>query len=1109
MSSRMRDRKTFANNASGGGFKRKIVRVVSRAVPVRETHTKYATITCSLKQGVYIQILEEVELDGVDWVRFVSGWICSKDNTGFLCYQVVNEAEAGKAWALEYDNRRRIAYAICAEVIRSHSLTNARRVIRALVRAVTGKSSLIQEDNSLKDSLDARSIASGDTDSVSASVKSNNKDDLSAISKKNEAGVGSQPLHKRISLVNLPDVSMEDLIVSLSATIGLRQAELLDFIRIAASQQSNPTKALVDIVKELETLMSMRPTLWIKNGFSVLETSDMRSKNDRFIMAAATNSIRKFDIFLAKGQELAAVHSDLGYTALHAAADFGALDTLKRLLKAGITPNIRDIKRGGTPLHFAAMSGRVEIVKILLDAGADRDIANYNGQVPFQVAADQGHVECREILKAPPLPVPIVTITGATARSIQLKWEEPLVDPAIHAKITEFMIEWTPIGNPLEVGNGDRFFPGYTYSYEKTDLLPATGHNFMIYVKSLAGWSAPSSKLTYFTLPDRPSTPPPVEIFRITNNGLLFSCLPPKRDNGSRVAMYEVEVIDYKTQQEMNKKKEIVSDEKEDVTENSDSNVIQVLNKTSNVDPKYRLLKLKKMDRLWKQCMGLEPLRPYVLRARCKNESGWSNYSNWQGPIAPQAGVYILEKNGPLGMIRIGWFKPIIAPPRKVTKYEVQFCNVNGPMSKNVAVMAKENGEEVGDTTSMQFKTLRDDLTINELEITNLKPGNKYVARVRVQIDGIWNDWDVSLMSDVISMPAQLPDAPFDVKIALSLEYQRLLELQLKPETESSDDSMNTKDKAAENIDHIKYDVQHDSIVINWINGNNNGLPAIEYQVDVAKVREYRCNDLMLASSSIPIKTFVDAEGDEYLPEDSKLLGILNELPWVNSTGNLLGPQAFHCKDLTPGCSYVFRVRQRTQLGWSPYSKFSNIVSTFPALPPSKPEILKMTAFHALIQWQESKDERLSLSNLEYDVQIGKLPFIKDVPLREIEAKLYSEDATVDDVDDWNAKVNMYVVWVNADVRKIENMNIDIDSHDMLATMKNVHISDDVVNKTNDEDESDYYVEKPVLRPPSYKSVMIDKLSSATTYVCRVRVRTVAGWSTWSKVSHSFTTLSV
>jgi len=122
---------------------------------------------------------------------------------------------------------------------------------------------------------------------------------------------------------------------------------------------------------------------------------------------------------------------------------------------------------------------------------------------------------------------------------------------------------------------------------------------------------------------------------------------------------------------------------------------------------------------------------------------------------------------------------------------------------------------------------------------------------------------------------------------------------------------------------------------------------------------------------------------------------------------------------------------------------------------------------------------------------------------------LYSEDATVDDVDDWNAKVNMYVVWVNADVRKIENMNIDIDSHDMLASMKNVHISDDVVNKTNDEDESDYYVEKPVLRPPSYKSVMIDKLSSATTYVCRVRVRTVAGWSTWSKVSHSFTTLSV
>ena len=275
-------------------------------------------------------------------------------------------------------------------------------------------------------------------------------------------------------------------------------------------------------------------------------------------------------------------------------------------------------------------------------------------------------------------------------------------------------------------------------------------------------------------------------------------------------------------------------------------------------------------------------------------------------------------------------------------------------------------------------------------------------------------------------------------------------------------------------------------------------------------MREYRCNDLILANSAIPINTLLDADGDEYFPEDSKLLGILNELPWINATGNLLGPQAFNCKDLTPGCSYVFRVRQRTQLGWSLYSKLSNIVSTFPALPPGKPEVLKMTAFHALIQWQESKDDRLTLSNLEYDVQIGKLPFIQDVSLQEIETKLYSENATAEDVDDWNAKVNMYVVWINADVRKVENINVDIDSHEMLAIMKNIHISDTVVSNACNDDESDFYIEQPANRaPPSYKSVMIDKLSSATTYVCRVRVRTVAGWSTWSKVSNSFTTLSI
>jgi hypothetical protein len=70
----------------------------------------------------------------------------------------------------------------------------------------------------------------------------------------------------------------------------------------------------------------------------------------------------------------------------------------------------------------------------------------------------------------------------------------------------------------------------------------------------------------------------------------------------------------------------------------------------------------------------------------------------------------------------------------------------------------------------MKFDVLSDNLTTNEFLIEGLRPGSKYMCRVRPEIDGEWCDWDLAVVSDVISVPATLPDPIFDINPACLYE---------------------------------------------------------------------------------------------------------------------------------------------------------------------------------------------------------------------------------------------------------------------------------------------------------------------------------------------------
>jgi len=78
----------------------------------------------------------------------------------------------------------------------------------------------------------------------------------------------------------------------------------------------------------------------------------------------------------------------------------GDLMDVRRLLKAGMNPDMRDIFRQ-TPLHYACYNGDIDIVKELLTApggGADPDAVDAAGETPLHRACINRKVEVVKLL---------------------------------------------------------------------------------------------------------------------------------------------------------------------------------------------------------------------------------------------------------------------------------------------------------------------------------------------------------------------------------------------------------------------------------------------------------------------------------------------------------------------------------------------------------------------------------------------------------------------------------------------------------------------------------------------------------------------------------------
>lgn len=186
-------------------------------------------VLCQIRNGAVIRPVEERTVEGIEWIRISCGWVCLYDADGTFAYRPAEEEDAEAFNRASVSDTRRLASAICASLTKSYSLPAARRMARAVLRHAQSK------------------------------------------------------LHH---VVKTPDVNVDELLNALHGAVCLNRNEIFEFIRLGAAAQDDPPKAIVRIAEDLDAIMSLRPSRWVKDELNVITTNEAERRNNRFVVAA-------------------------------------------------------------------------------------------------------------------------------------------------------------------------------------------------------------------------------------------------------------------------------------------------------------------------------------------------------------------------------------------------------------------------------------------------------------------------------------------------------------------------------------------------------------------------------------------------------------------------------------------------------------------------------------------------------------------------------------------------------------------------------------------------------------------------------------------------------
>lgn len=118
-----------------------------------------------------------------------------------------------------------------------------------------------------------------------------------------------------------------------------------------------------------------------------LEIQDLDG-NTPLIRAGCLGNLALTQVLLLRGADVNA-KNDIGYTALHFAAQEGHAAVAQQLLAKGAAVDALD-DNGNTPLSNAVYNEKLDVVRLLLDAGADADLQNAHGVSPRELADSMG-----------------------------------------------------------------------------------------------------------------------------------------------------------------------------------------------------------------------------------------------------------------------------------------------------------------------------------------------------------------------------------------------------------------------------------------------------------------------------------------------------------------------------------------------------------------------------------------------------------------------------------------------------------------------------------------------------------------------------------------------
>lgn len=334
--------------------------------------------------------------------------------------------------------------------------------------------------------------------------------------------------------------------------------------------------------------------------------------------------------------------------------------------------------------------------------------------------------------------------------------------------------------------------------------------------------------------------------------------------------------------------------------------------------------------------------------------------------------------------------------------------------------------------------------------------------------------------------------------------------------------------------DEVQLEIMHDSITISWQSGQANGLPVEEFLVQCARVRTYRLVDVVRAKEAyqnvIETEEVNDEESAVTNLTHSHRLAATNtgssathgvqphdtgdsDAPnyhapedcweWIDITqtgGIFVEFQKFKATNLIPGGTYIFRVKQRNSCGWSTFSGSSRMIATYPSVPPGVPTVFAVRNTYAAVRWAESAHPGIGLTNLEYEVQLGVIPPVQ--PRTHGDSSGDDSGGSAEKPKDahktsWHTVDVRYFPAEDKLLRAIQRESgggNDLDAEQLQTYSITTADSIGSIGSTG--------------KGSTYVHVMLQRLVSHVTYIIRVRVRTVVGWSPWSEISAPFRTQS-